>query len=234
LLNYRVIIAVVVILVVVLLLFIIFNSERVEREEKLHHAAVYVAETLVDTLRGRADIVGLVESVGSFMVSDMGYKIKDFENGLKNRPEAFIDLDYVFDSLFGGDDTGTTSPPLADDVGVVGEVEVVDLSGLVSPLVEVVDGRHRISVNNLSFTRYGIAYVLFKGVYLEIGRDGVDETYYMILNNPRYNLRYASNTRLRDGIIDVSFISVYDNSDVLVRLRVVNGLIYDFEVRFGG
>ena len=105
-----------------------------------------------------------------------------------------------------------------------------DEGDLFDEKIEIKNGRRKINVEDLEFNRRGVAYVLYDGFYMEFERGDVDETYNMMLENPKYSYRYLASRYFEDRL-DVVFKSRFDGSEQMIRVFHDGSEITGFEVR---
>lgn len=227
--NKRVIIVAAVLLVSVVVSHFYFRYLEEDRERGLLKYAIITANSVVSAFSGNIEIGELDRDLVDAGLDD---KILAFELLLKGKKDAYIDLDAMYAEMFDEPDESITSPPIVgeplDGGGYVsGDIGLGDSSHL----IEVIDGVNKISVNNLEFNEEGIAFLLFRGVFLEFHIDNVPETYELMLKNTKYVLDYDSHV-VGDSYIDVLFKSLFrEDFRVLVRVFIENDKLVDFEVR---
>lgn len=236
--KFRIIIPIGVLIMAVLIGTLIFNSIMAQKQEKLQDASISTATTVLNTLRGKADIESLVKAHGNYLSSDLPKKITDYETTLKARKETYLNLDKIYQDKYSNLFDFSDKVGAAPVVGEEGSGETAQASPKKQDAydkdIELIDGNRQIAVSKLSFNQDGVAYVLYKNLYLQFNRKDIPETYQMMLKNPTYNYNYVTSKMLNmDGqkFTDVLFISLFDSSNKLVRVFNDGNRVTDFEVK---
>ncbi len=233
--NYRYITAFAVVLAVVILLILIFNYRKAQNRLNMTDAAIATAETVVSFYRGANTIDALYREHGLFLSSALRTELENFDLALRQLEDVYIDLDAFYTAKLSLEDrVAVGSPTFVDDLPkVIGIDRIGADEPKFSPLITKVNGVRKIRASQLEFRTSGTAYVLYNGMFLEIVRETVPESYEMMLRNPRHTYRYADhlvNLQARNAFVDVLLVSIFDGRPERIRVRVRNGKVVGFEV----